>query len=197
MPPKHRFSKEEIITAALNLVRREGIGGITARGLGAELGMSSRPIFTAFRNMEEVQRETVLAAKAAYNGYVEKAFDDAVPFRGVGLQYLRFACEEPRLFGLLFMTAGETELPIADILPAIDDNSDRILSSVQTPYGFSREQAYRLYQNMWVFTHGIACLCATGVSRLTGEEANARLTEVFTGLLMKMKSEERNRQAGS
>ncbi len=53
MSPPVKFSKDEIVAAALNLTRREGIGAVTARGLGAQLGVSSRPIFTAFRNMEE------------------------------------------------------------------------------------------------------------------------------------------------
>jgi AcrR family transcriptional regulator len=188
MPPIPRFTKAEIVAAALNLARREGIAGITARDLGAELGTSSRPIFTAFRNMEEVQRETVLAARTLYNGYVEKGLANEIPFKGVGMQYICFAREEPQLFKLLFMTADETLLTLDNILPVIDDNSDKILSSIQNAYGLSRELAYRLYQNMWVFTHGIACLYATGVSRLTEDEASERLTEVFIGLLINMKS---------
>lgn len=191
MPPKQKFSRDEIVAAALNLVRREGIGGNTARGLGAELGTSSRPIFTAFRNMEEVQAETVIAARALYNSYVEKGLAEKLAFRGVGMQYIRFAREEPRLFELLFMKAGKTGFTLNDILPAIDENSERILASIQEPYGLSQEEAYKLYQNMWIFSHGIACLCATGVSRLTEDEVSERLTEVFTGLMIKIKSEEK------
>jgi hypothetical protein len=56
-------------------------------------------------------------------------------------------------------------------------------------YGFSKEVSYGLYRSIWIFTHGIACLCATGVSFLTEEEASELLTEVFTGLLVKMKRE--------
>jgi len=89
----------------------------------------------------------------------------------------------------LFMTAGETAFSLDDILPAIDDNSDRILESSQKLYGLSREIAYRLYQDMWIFTHGIAFLYATGVSSMPEADASERLTEVFTGLLIKIKSE--------
>ena len=191
MPPKQKFNAKEVLEASLNLVRREGMDGLTARGLGAELGVSSRPIFTVFKNMEEVRQETVKAAKAVYNEYVEHGLAEDNPFKGVGMQYIRFAREEPRLFGLLFMTAGEKVLAPGEILPVIDENSEKILASVQTSYGLSRDIAYYLYQNMWIFTHGIACLCATGVSRLTEEEADARLTEMFIGQLIKIKSEGR------
>lgn len=192
MPPKQKFTKEEIISVALRLVRRHGITGITARGLGAELGSSSHPVFTAFRSMEEVQQETIQAAKGMYNSYVEKGLADDIPFKGVGMQYIRFACDEPKLFALLFMTANGMEHNLDDILPAIDDNSDRILASIQKEYGLTKEVSYRLYQKMWIFTHGVACLCATGVSILPEEEASALLTEVFTGLLIKIKKEEHN-----
>jgi AcrR family transcriptional regulator len=192
LPPKQKFSREEIIAAALNLMRREGISAVTARGLGVELGCSSRPIFTVFQNMNEVQAETIYAARAVYNSYVEQGLSEVPAFRGVGMQYVRFAREEPRLFELLFMKAGELTLTLDDVLPTIDDNSENILASIQEPYGLSREESYRLYQTMWIFTHGIACLCATGVSKLSDEEVELRLGDVFRGLLLKRKAEEKN-----
>ena len=195
MPPKQRFSKEEVVTAALSIVRREGIAGVTARGLGSELGTSSRPVFTAFQNMAEVQRETVLAARVLYNRYVERGLSETPAFKGVGMQYIRFAREEPRLFSLLFMTAGEAAITFTDVIPSIDDNSSKILSSIEETYSLSRELSYRLYQRMWIFTHGIACLCATGVGYLTDDEASALLTEVFTGLLINMKNEGKRKPA--
>ncbi len=191
MPPKQKFTKDEIVAAALNLIRKDGVAGVTARGLGAALGSSSRPIFTVFQNMEEVRKETVAAARAVYNSYVEKGLAENPAFKGVGMQYFRFAKEEPRLFALLFMTEGEVEFTLDHILPAIDENSGRILASIQEQYGLTQEVSFKLYQLLWIFTHGIACLCATGVSRLTEDEASALLTEVFTGQLIKLKSEGR------
>jgi AcrR family transcriptional regulator len=204
VPPAQKFTRDDIIKTAINLLRKEGIAGITARALGAELGTSSRPIFTAFKNMDEVLGETVSAVRAIYNGYVEKGLAEELAFKGVGKQYIRFAKEEPRLFELLFMksdrppasgkpsASGETPFTLENVLPAIDDNSERILASIQNSYALSREQSYRLYQNTWIFTHGIACLIATGVSTLNEDEVSDRLTEAFTALLIKMKSEMKN-----
>jgi len=190
MPPKQKFTKEEIITAALNLVRKNGIMSLTARGLGAELGTSSRPIFTAFRNMEEVHKETIQAARVVYNSYAKKGLSEDNAFKGVGMQYINFAKEEPWLFGLLFMTAGEIILTLNDILSTIDDNSEIIRNFMEKTYCLSQDLSDRLYQDLWIFTHGIACLCATGVSHLSEEEVSRLLTEVFTGVLIKLKSEE-------
>ncbi len=189
MPPPVKFSREEIVAAALNLTRREGIGAVTARGLGAQLGVSSRPIFTAFRNMEELHEEVLKAARDIYNGYVERGLTDNPPFKGVGMQYFRFAREEPKLFELLFMRAGSAAYSLSDILPAIDDNSDKILRSVQDSYGLSVESAHRLYQTLWIFTHGLACLNVSEMSQSSYEEVGELLTDVFTGILIKIRNE--------
>ena len=61
MPPKAKFTREEIVQAALGIVREDGIQALTARALGAKLGSSARPIFTIFQSMEEVQQEVFRA----------------------------------------------------------------------------------------------------------------------------------------
>ena len=48
MPPKAKFTKAEIIEAALNIVRADGYEALTSRALGTYLGSSARPIFTVF-----------------------------------------------------------------------------------------------------------------------------------------------------
>lgn len=67
MPPKAKFTKQKIIDAGMQIVRREGFSALTARALGTELGSSARPIFTIFQNMEEVQQSVVVAAKENYD----------------------------------------------------------------------------------------------------------------------------------
>ena len=64
MPPKCKFTKEEIIQAAFEMVRTEGFSELTARALGGRLGSSPKPIFSIFTSMEEVQEEVIGAAKS-------------------------------------------------------------------------------------------------------------------------------------
>lgn len=187
MPPKQKFTKEEIIAASLTVAKKEGITGITARGLGAELGSSSRPIFTVFQNMEEVQQETIKAAKAIYNKYVQIGLAGVPAFKGVGIQYIRFSKEEPKLFQMLFMTEDIASSELSTILPVIDGNSDNILDAIQSTYQINREKSYKLYQHLWLFTHGIATLYATKVCRFTESEVSGMLTNVFVGILRQLK----------
>lgn len=187
MPPKAKFTREEIIEAALKIAKERGLDAVTARELGAELGSSARPIFTVFQNMDEVHEEVIKAAKEIYGGYVRKGLEQEVAFRGVGMAYVQFAIREKRLFQLLFMRENTEENDMEHILAFIDDNYETILSSVEESYDLARKDAERLYRHLWIYTHGIATLCATKTCNFTEQETEEMLTDVFSGLLKKIK----------
>lgn len=190
MPPKAKFTKAQITEAAFGILREEGMENLTARALGTKLGSSACPIFTAFANMEEVQQSAVSAAKALYKEYVEKGLSETPAFKGVGMQYIQFAVNEPKLFQLLFMTE-QTEMPdLNNVLPLIDQSYADILASITDGYGVSEADAERLYRHLWIYTHGIASLCATKMCRFTEAELGGMLTEVFVSLLKKCKEEQ-------
>ena len=109
MAPKYKFTKEEMVEAALRVVRTKGIGGLTAKTMADELGTSTQPIFTSFGSMEGIKREVYAAAVRVYDGYTDAGLKAGVPFFGVGMQYIRFAREEPELYRLLFLSR-ETDL---------------------------------------------------------------------------------------
>ena len=189
MPPKAKFTKDEIIEAAVGIVREEGFSALTARVLGARLGSSARPVFTVFQGMEEVQQAVIRRAKEIYGEYVEEGLSDDIPFRGVGTQYILFSIREPKLFQLLFMKEHKDMPELSGVLPLIDDNYGKILLSIEQSYGLQGPSAERLYRHMWIYSHGIAALCATGMCRFTGEEIKGMLAEAGKGILKNMKGE--------
>lgn len=188
MPPKAKFSREEIVEAALAIIRKEGADALTARALGEKLHSSARPIFTVFRNMEEVQQEVLTAARALYREYVQRGLADTPAFKGVGTQYILFAVNEPKLFQLLFMTEHSQVPELSKVLPLIDESYEQILLSVQEGYGVDQITAEKLYRHLWIYSHGIAALCATEMCRFTGEEIGRMMTEVFVSLLKNRES---------
>ena len=72
MPRKFMFTREQIIAAAVELTRPDGLTALTARALGARLGSSSRPIFGLFENMEEVRQEVMKEANEFYQSYIRR-----------------------------------------------------------------------------------------------------------------------------
>ena len=194
MPPTAKFTKEHIAKTALNMVREQGLDILTARELGKRLGSSSCPIFTLFKNMDEVQQSVIESAKALYKEYVEKGLAQTPAFKGVGTQYILFAANEPNLFQLLFMTQQKAVPNIDGILPLIDESYEQILMSIVTGYDIPRSEAQKLYRHLWIYTHGIATLCVTKMCHFTEEEISAQMSEVFVSLLKNIEKSEGDTQ---
>lgn len=187
MPPAAKFTRGEIAQAALAIVRRDGPGALTARSLATELKSSPRPIFTVFESVDDVRRAVLDAARELYASYVSRGLAEDPPFKGAGLQYIRFAAEEPMLFRLLFLSPKEPPVPIYGVLPAMDENYERILDSLTDYYGLTREEGEALYGHLGVYSHGLATLIASKLAEFAPDEISRRLTEVFTGLLAETK----------
>lgn len=183
MPPKAKFTKTQIIEAATEIVRKDGLEALTSRALGLQLGSSARPIFTVFQNMDEVWQAVMDSAKTLYKRYVHKGLTQEHPFKGVGMQYILFSVEEPKLFQLLFMTEQKEIPKLSGILPLIEESYEEILLSIQNDYGITEALAEKLYHHLWIYTHGIATLCATKMCCFTGDEISSMITEVCRSVL--------------
>lgn len=183
MPPKAKFTKEEIINAGLEILRNKDLESVTAREIGKCLKSSARPIFTVFTNMGEVIEGIEVRAREIYTTYVQEGLKQDLAFKGVGQAYIAFAIKEPKLFQLLFMKKQEQDIGVNKILPEIDDNYQDIVNSITNNYPVKEEDAVALYRHLWIYSHGIATLCATSMCKFTGEEIGNMLTEVFVTLL--------------
>ena len=179
LPPKVKFSREEIIAAALDIVREGGMTALTARSLAARLGSSAKPVFGLFENMQEVQKEVVLAANAEYQEflYAEMMRGIYKPYKASGMAYIAFARKEKELFKLLFMRdrsdeQGDTrDESVADIIALISRNT-----------GLSEENARLLHLEMWMFVHGIATMIVTNYLDWEEEHVSRALTDAYEGL---------------
>ncbi len=190
MPPKAKFTKQEIINASVEIIETTGMESLTARNLGNKLGSSARPIFTVFSGMDEVTAATAAYCDSLYARYVEQGLKAPLPFKGVGESYIRFAGEHPNLFRLLFMKENANVPDMQNVLQGIETSYDKILNSVRESYGLDADTAKKLYMHIWIYTHGVAVLTATKVCAFTEEQISDMLTTVFTSLLMRAKKGE-------
>lgn len=192
MPPKCKFTKGEVVQAALDMTRENGIVAVTARGLGERLGSSSRPIFSLFRNMQEVQEEVIKAANALYQEYLKREMSagEFPAYKASGIAYIRFAREERELFKLLFMRDRSAE--------EISDDPEElkpIIDAVTKSTGLTEQVAYLFHLEMWVYVHGIATMIATSYLEWQWDTVSQMLTDGFMGL--KKRYEERTGHDGS
>lgn len=181
MPPKCRFTREEIIQAALELTAEKGVGALTARGLAQRLGSSAKPVFGLFANMEEVQQEVVKAANLRYQEYLwqDMSAGRYPPYKASGMAYIRFAREQKELFKLLFMRDRTHEEKAAG------DELEALLGLIQKNMGLSRDDAYRFHLEMWIYVHGIATMIATAYLEWNMDFISAALTDAYQGLRLR------------
>lgn len=181
MPPKCRFTREEIIQVALDLTAEKGVGALTARGLAQRLGSSAKPIFGLFANMEEVQQEVVKAANLRYQEYLRQDMSAGryPPYKASGMAYIRFAREQKELFKLLFMRDRTHEEKVAG------DELEALLGLIQKSMGLNRDDAYRFHLEMWIYVHGIATMIATAYLEWDMDFISAALTDAYQGLRLR------------
>ena len=188
MPPKPKFTKEEIIAAALELVSEKGIEALTARELGVRLGSSARPIFTVFNSMEEVQEEVRAAALKRFESYAGKAMHYTPVFKQVGMQMILFAMEEPKLYQLVYMSENAGATDFEGIVERLGDVAQLCVDVIQRDYSLSEKDARALFEHVWIYTFGIGALCATGMCRFSQDEIIQMLGQDFMAMLFYAKS---------
>lgn len=188
MPPKPKFTRDEIIEAALKIAADKGIRALTSRELGAALGSSARPIFTVFKNMDEVCSEVRKAALDKFNAYAEKAAVYTPVFKQIGLQMIFFAMEQPKLYRLLFMSEKPEASTFDDVFENLGEIATLCVEVIQQEYGLSQDDAMLLFRHVWIYTYAIGSLIATKVCSFTADEIQDMLSREFVAMLTLIKS---------
>ena len=188
MPPKPKFTKEEIVAAALELVSQKGVEALTARELGEALGSSARPIFTVFRNMEELQEAVRTAAMRRFESYAERTLPDMPLFKQVGMQMVLFGAQEPKLYQLLFMRENRGAVSFEDVFGELGQTAAICMEAIRRDYDLSEADARRLFENVWIYTFGVGALCATRVCHFSVEKLGEMLSTEFQAMMLLVKS---------
>ena len=184
MPPKPKFSRMDIVNAALDIIRESDIEHITAQAIAKKLETSTRPLFNYFSTLEELRNAAAEQARVLYNEYAEKGLAMIPAFKGFAMAYIKFALEEPSLFRLLFMRKTQN-----DDMSAFLDNEghlNTVLDAISETFGIDREKSMWLYGNMWLYAHGIATMCASETLRFSDEDIAQRLGLLCRSLLISL-----------
>ena len=179
MPRSYMFTKEQVLDAAIELTREKGFSAVSARSLGDRLGTTSRPIFSHFENMADVQKGIIGAANKIYQSFREEEIKSGryVPYKASGMAYIRFAKEEKELFKLLFMRDRSGEQ-----IKENPEEMEALIGLIAKQVNIDKEAARFFYLEMWAYTHGIASMIATGFYEWDEQLASRALTDVYEGL---------------
>ena len=184
MAPKFKFTKEEVLTVTIDFIRENGIEALTARELAKKLESSTKVIFSLFSNMKNLEDEAKFVAENIFSEKVNLALKDDSPFKRLGVEYILFSKNEPKLFQWLFMKKGIEVESFKDFLPMRDYEYKSVIESIDEEYKISIENAKKLYEHLFIYSHGIATLTVTGIYNFTPTEIIEYMTEVAKSLIV-------------
>ena len=183
MPTKIRISKDMILDAAFEIARQEGMEKLSNRELAKKLKCSIRPIYYQFENVEEMQKELYLKIEQYFYKFILENMVEEIPkYKQVGINYIKFAKKEKKLFQTLFMTdVGLT--PDAFVLKAGEDYKE-IEKFIKISANIKEEDIKDFHTKMWIFCHGIATLVANDTIKLTDNQIQDLLSCEFQALML-------------
>lgn len=190
MPPETRITRDRIIEAAFAVAREEGAEQINARSVAKRLGCSTQPVMYHFAKMEELKRAVYEKTDWFHTEYlmkIEKPQEGAM--LGIGLNYIRFAIEEPHLFRFLFQSGFAVEHSLLEMV----DSQELlpVLSAMQGAMGMNMEQTKKVFLIIALFAHGYASIIANNSLEYDEALVAAHLERAYRGAILAVQEESR------
>lgn len=176
MPPKVKIEKERILLTAMEMVRESGIKALNARAIAKQLDCSTQPLFSCYKNMEQLKDAVINEVGAIYQKRIVEAMASGKypPYKASGMAYINFARDEKEFFKLLFMDNAMKEQE--------DESFESVINAICLATGLSENEAKKMHLLMWSFVHGIATMVCTGYLEWTEEQISWALTREYDGL---------------
>ncbi|WP_411553062.1 TetR/AcrR family transcriptional regulator [Paenibacillus lautus] len=159
MPPRPRFSKEQIINSAFHIAKTEGLDNVTIRKIADHLGSSSAPIYVNFNDVDEVKR-AVIHKVVELSQQMLQEHQSGNPFRDIGIASLKMAMEYPVLIRDFALEPNE-------YLKNYDEEMVReLVNMMQKDPGledFTEEELMAILLKMRIFQTGLTLMAANGL----------------------------------
>ena len=194
MPPKPKITKDMILNTVLKITREMGFEAVNARSVAGRLECSTRPIFTCYKNMEELKKDFLDFAFEYYSRYAAeyRKANTIKPYLFWPLSYIEFAKEETNLFKLLFINDMELDMAKAEDFYKELENEEKA-NEFSEMIGVRPEGGKRIFLDLFLYTHGIAVLTATGKLSLDRRDSEKMLTEFLSAYVEQETEKERER----
>lgn len=186
MPPKAKITKEMVIDAAFQVAREAGAENINARTVAEKLGCSTQPVMYHFATIEELKRATYTKTDWYHTEYLMNA-DQEEPMLSIGLNYIRFAVQEPNLFRFLFQSGYAVEKSLLEMIGS--QELLPVLSAMRSAMQVSLEQTKEVFLTLALFVHGYASIIANNSLEYDEKLIAVHLKRVYTGAVLALREE--------
>lgn len=181
MPARRKIQKEDIIQESVSIVAQEGINALNARKIAKKLGCSTQPLFYIYENMDDLKKDVINEIVKIFDIEVLKSETGQLEYKDIGINYIRFAKEEPELFKIMFnRQINEGAFDFIDLT----GSAKTILETISKQTGMSNEDAKQFHLRMWLYVNGIASLVANQTVEFNDEEIAKLLKDQYISMLL-------------
>lgn len=189
MPPKPIVSRDDILNAAISLIREHGSDSVNARSIAGILGCSTKPLFRVYENMEKLKEDVYSKAFEFYYSFLKSnGANKGDVFLSVGNNYIQLANKEKELFKYIFLS-NNLQFRSLDDLANSPDTRD-LVEYLASSTGLREKAAKDLFLELWLLVHGIATLLATNQCTLNDQEIEQLLINAYIAKYKYLKPEE-------
>ena len=188
MPAKAKVTKEMIVDAAFAIAREAGVERISARTVSERLHCSTQPVMYHFATIEELKRTVYAKADLYHSEYLmnmKKPPKGAA--LGIGMNYIRFAIEEPHLFRFLFQSDyfnGSTLLEMIDA-----KEHEPVLFAMREAVGLDTKRTKKVFLTVFLFAHGYASIIANNALKYDEGVIKSHLEQACKGAILAPQNE--------
>lgn len=183
MPKEVKITKDMIIDAAFQIAKSDGLDKVSNREIALRLNCSIRPIYYQFKNVEELNKELYFKVEKYFYKYLMDNMREDIPkYKQVGINYIKFAKEEKKLFQMLFMT--KTEYLPDEFVSSAGNDYMHLKDIIRLSTDLKDEDIKKFHIKMWIFTHGIASLVASDTVQFSDKQIQELLSHEFQALML-------------
>ncbi len=188
MPPKARITKDMIINAAIEIVKQSGYENINARTVSERLHCSTQPVMYHFSTIDAMKRAAYAQVDHLHSAYIMTILPEQDPILGSGLNYIRFAVEEPQMFCFLFQSGYAQDHSLPEMIES--EELVPILAVMQDGTGLSMEKTKQVFLTVALFAHGYASIIANNGLEYDEKLVAGHLEQAWNGACLAAEQEE-------
>lgn len=188
MPPKTRITREMVIDAAFEVARERGAENVNARTVAEKLGCSTQPVMYCFKTVDDMKRAVYDKLDWYHSAYlmdVKAPQEDML--KGIGLNYIRFAVEEPNLFRFLFQSGYAREGSVMEMIES--EQLAPLIAVMSEGLELTERQVRDAFLLLAVFAHGYASIIANESMPFDERVAADYLEKAYNGALSAVQEE--------
>ena len=192
MPPKTRITQDMIINAAVEVAKQDGYENISARTVSERLHCSTQPVMYHFSTIDAMKRAAYAWVDHFHSEYMMTISPEQDPVLGIGLNYIRFAVEEPQLFRFLFQSGYAEENSLLEMIDS--EELTPVLAAMQESAGFSMKKTKQVFLTVALFAHGYASIIANNGLEYDEKLIAEHLKRAWNGAFLAAAHEEKEHE---